>query len=73
MDLENFLKAPWAPICTNFEGAARAEKTQFFGQNFPKAAYRRLYWTVFSNFACGAENLAEIGTKQCFERARKVI
>ena len=32
--LQIFLKAPLAPIYT--EGAARAEKTKFFDQNFPK-------------------------------------
>ena len=35
-DLKIFLKASSAPIYTNFEGGARAEKTQFFGLNFPK-------------------------------------
>ena len=35
-DLEIFPKAPLAPIYTNFEGGARAEKTQFYGQNFPQ-------------------------------------
>ena len=33
MDPKIFLKAP---IYTNFEGAASAEITQIFGQNFPK-------------------------------------
>ena len=33
-----FLKAPLAPIDTNFEGGARAEKTRFFGQKFLKSA-----------------------------------
>ena len=33
----NFLKAPFAPIYTNFEGGgAPAEKTRFFGQNLKK-------------------------------------
>ena len=32
-DLKIFLMAP---IYTNFEGGARAEKTRFFSQNFPK-------------------------------------
>ena len=36
-DPKNFLKAPLAPIYTNFEGGARAEKTQFFGRHFPKS------------------------------------
>ena len=37
-DPKIFLKAPLAPIFTNFEGGARAEKTQIFSQNFPKSA-----------------------------------
>ena len=37
-DPKIFLKAPWAPIYTNFEGGSRAGKTQVFGQNFPKIA-----------------------------------
>ena len=35
-DPKIFLKAPLAPTYTYFEGGARAEKTQFFGQNFQK-------------------------------------
>ena len=31
----------------NFEGGARAEKTQFFGQIFPKNCFS---WPVFSKF-----------------------
>ena len=54
-----FLKAPLAPIYTNFEGE-RAKKTKFFCQNFSKSAQKR------------AENLAKIGAKQCFGRARKI-
>ena len=37
-DPKNFLKAPFQPMHTNFEGGACAEKAQFFGQNFPKGA-----------------------------------
>ena len=36
-DPKNFLKALLAPIYTNIEGGARAEKTHFF-QNFSKSA-----------------------------------
>ena len=35
LTLKFSLKAPLAPIYTNFEGGARAEKTQFFGRIFP--------------------------------------
>ena len=38
MDPKNFIKEPSAPIYTSFEGGARAEKTRFFGQIFPKKA-----------------------------------
>ena len=33
---KSFLKAPKAPIYTNFERGMRAEKTRFFGRSFPK-------------------------------------
>ena len=46
-DPKNFLKALLAPIYTSFEGGARAEKTQFFGLNFPKSAF---FWLVFLKF-----------------------
>ena len=38
IDLKIFLKAPLAPIYTNFEGGDRAEITRFFGRTFPKSA-----------------------------------
>ena len=37
-DRKIFLKAPSAPIYTNFEGGARAEKMRCFGQHFAKSA-----------------------------------
>ena len=37
-DPKIFLKAPLALLYTNFEKAARAKKTLFFGQIFPKNA-----------------------------------
>ena len=39
-----------APIYTNFEGGARAEKTGFFGQNFPKKPKNVYFLPVFSKF-----------------------
>ena len=65
-DLKTSLKAPLAPIYTNFEGGARAEKTQFFGQNFPKCLK-----TPFLDCFCKIENLVETGTKLCLGRAGK--
>ena len=32
------LMGPLAPIYTNFEGEMLAEKSRFFGRNFPKSA-----------------------------------
>ena len=71
-DPKFFLKAPSAPIYTNFEGERAPKKTLFFCQHFSKSAQKRLFLTVFSKFACGAENFAKIGAKQCFGRARKI-
>ena len=60
-DPESFLKAPLAPLYMNFEGGARAEKTQFSGQIFQNSAQKLLFWPFFQNFGCGAENLAKTG------------
>ena len=72
-NLKIFLKAPLAPIYTNFEGGARAKKKRNFSvkvfQKVPKNAF---FGLLFQNFACGAENFAKIGTKQCFGRAREI-
>ena len=48
-DLKIFLKAPSAPIYTNFEvfeGRARAEKSKSIGQNFPKNAFFGLFFKI---------------------------
>ena len=39
--------ASLAPIYTNFEGGARAEKKAILGQHFPKSAQKRLFWNFF--------------------------
>ena len=44
-DLEILLKAHWAPTYINFEGGARGEKTQFFGQKFLKSALKRIFFS----------------------------
>ena len=36
-DPKNFLRAPSAPIYSNFERGARAEKARLIGQNLPKS------------------------------------
>ena len=56
-DHTNFLKAPLAPICTNFEReGARAKKKQFFGQIFPKSAKKRLFGLFFEKFCLRRRN-----------------
>ena len=57
MDPKNFLKTPWAPIYTNFEGGARAEKNRVFLVNIAKIALKRLFCVFFQNFTCGAKNI----------------
>ena len=42
-DPKIFLKAPLAPIYTNFEGERASKKTQFFCQNFSKSVQKRLF------------------------------
>ena len=58
-----------APIYTNFEGGARAKKTQL-GQIFPQSAKNACFGLLFQNFACGAETLPKTGTKLCVGRAQ---
>ena len=42
-DPKIFLKAPLAPICTNFEGERAPKKKRFFCQSFSKSAQKRLF------------------------------
>ena len=70
--LKFFLKAPLAPIYSNFEGERAPKKTRFFCNIFSKSAQKRLFWLFFQKFACGPENFAKIGAKQSFGRARKI-
>ena len=65
-DPKIFLKAPWAPIYTNFEGEERAEKTQFFGQNFPKCL-KTLFLDSFFKILPAAQ---KIWPKQGLNRAK---
>ena len=48
-DPKNFLKVPWAPIYTNFERGARAEKTQFLWSKFSKKCLKTHFWPFFKN------------------------
>ena len=41
IDPKIFLKAPLAPIYTNFEGERAPKKTRFFCQNFSKSAQKQ--------------------------------
>ena len=47
-DPKKFLKAPLAQIHTIFWGGARAKKTRFLCQSFPKSAQKLLFLPVFS-------------------------
>ena len=58
------------PIFSNFEGEARGEKTQFFGQIFqkvPKNAFLDSFF--FQNFACLVTKTVSF---KCFGRAQKI-
>ena len=46
-DPKIFLKAPWAPIYTNFERERAPKKTRFFCQNFSKKCPKTAFLTVF--------------------------
>ena len=46
-DPKIFLKAPWAPICTNFEREARAKKSQFFWSKFSKKGLKTSTFGLF--------------------------
>ena len=48
-DPKIFLKAPLAPLYTNCEGEARAENTQFFGQNF-QPIFQNVIWIFFCEY-----------------------
>ena len=65
-DPKIFLKAPLAPIYTNFEGKRAPKKNAIFLSTF------FVFLTVFSKICRGAKKLAKIGAKQCFGRARKI-
>ena len=63
-----FLKAPMAPIYTNFKGGRVAEKTHIL-QKVLKNAF---FGPFFQKFACGAEILAKTESLKCFGRAWKI-
>ena len=57
-DPKIFLKAPLAPIYTNFEWGSCAKKRDFMVKNFQKVL-TSLFWPVFLTFASGAENFTK--------------
>ena len=73
MDSKMFLKAfcRQNTLVLKGERGARAEKPQFFGQNFPKMPKNAFFCLFFLHVACGAEILTKTGAKQCFGKARK--
>ena len=60
-DPKIFLKASSAPIYTNFEGEARAEKRAFLVKIFQKRL-KMPFWPVFQKYDCDAKKLAEAGS-----------
>ena len=48
------------------------KKRNFSVKIFQKVPKNAFFGLFFQNFACGAKNLAKIGTKPCFGRARKI-
>ena len=66
-----FLKAPSAPIYTNFEGERAPKKCVFLVKIFQKVP-KNGFFDLFFQIACGAESLAKTGSFYCFGRARNV-
>ena len=71
IDPKIFLKAPLAPIYTNFEGE-RAPKNAIFCQNFPKSTRKRLLYLFFFKVCMRLKKLAKTASFQFFRRARKI-
>ena len=68
-----FLKAPSAPLYTNFEGGARAKKRNFFCKYFQKLPENGFFGQFFfQKFVCSAENLAKTRTKSYLGSAQKM-
>ena len=58
-----------APIYTSFEGGRAPKKRNFLVKIFQKLPKNAYFGLFFPNFACRAENLAQIGIKQCFGKS----
>ena len=56
-DPKNFLMVPLAPINTDFEGGARAEKTQFFWSKFSKNCSKMPFLACLFKFLPAAQNI----------------
>ena len=54
-----FLKAPLAPIYTNFVRGSARQKKGFFCQHFPKVLKNCFFDLFFQKFACGAKVFAK--------------
>ena len=63
-DPKKYLKAPSAPIYTNFKGGARAQKREFLFnifQKVPKNVFFFVFACFFQKFDCDAGNLVNMG------------
>ena len=70
-DPKIFLKAPSAPIYTNFEGERAPKKRDFFVKIFQKLPENGFSDCFFFKNLTAAQK-AKVGAKQCFGRARKI-
>ena len=70
-DPKIFLKAPLAPIYTNFEGERAPKKRDFLVKIFQKVPKNAFFGLFFQIFACGAKNFAKTGTKPCIRESSK--
>ena len=66
------MKAPLAPIYTNFEGERAPKKNSIFLSKLFKKCPKTAFLTVFSKICQRRRKFCKIGAKQCFGRARKI-
>ena len=74
-DPKIFLKAPLAPIYTNFEGERAPKKNAIFLSKFFKKCPKRLFWLFFQKNCLRRRKFSQNRGKtvlQCFGRARKI-
>ena len=71
-DPKIFLKAPLAPIYTNFEGERASKKTRFFLSKLFKKCPKTAFLTVFSKICLRGKTVLWESSKNQFGRLKKV-